>query len=106
MINRILLFALILVGAVSSAGQSGIIKTDDVHFVSLEGNLVGDSPKRNVIVFLPPGYEEQKKLRYPVVYLLHGFNGFGVGNKGWIGEGGALMSKALAGLSPKGRSNR
>jgi enterochelin esterase-like enzyme len=47
-----------------------------IHGAALEGNLEGDAVDRDVIVFLPPGYEKDKHRRYPVVYALHGF---------WIG---------------------
>lgn len=40
---------------------------------ALEGNLLGDSPNRSVIVYLPPSYLTSST-RYPVVYLLHGYN--------------------------------
>src|SRR5512134_2358005 len=43
-----------------------------VHGRSLEGNLSGDSPDRDVSVYLPRGYSSNR-LRYPVVYMLHGF---------------------------------
>jgi enterochelin esterase-like enzyme len=66
--------------------------------VSREGNLVGDSPKRSVTVYLPPDYEKNKKTRYPVVYLLHGFNGYGVGNKSWTRENGVFNAAALSRL--------
>lgn len=98
MIRRILLFGLLLVVAQSSSAQSGLLKTDEFHFVSLEGNLVGDSPKRSILVYLPPGYERLKKMRYPVVYLLHGFNGFGVGNKSWMRQGGNFNVETISRL--------
>ncbi len=44
-----------------------------VHGQSLEGNLSGDSPDRQVSVYLPPGYSKDARQRYPVLYLLHGF---------------------------------
>jgi S-formylglutathione hydrolase len=44
-----------------------------VHAASLEGNLSGDSPDRDVSIYLPPSYEKQTRRRYPVVYMLHGF---------------------------------
>jgi enterochelin esterase-like enzyme len=47
-----------------------------VHGKSLEGNLEGDSPDRDVAVYLPPSYSSDKSRRYPVVYMLHGY-GFG-----------------------------
>jgi S-formylglutathione hydrolase len=44
-----------------------------VHGKSLEGNLEGDSPDREVTVFLPASYAADQARRYPVVYLLHGY---------------------------------
>src|ERR1035441_10427598 len=44
-----------------------------VHGKSLEGNLEGDSPDRDVFVYLPPGYAASPNRRYPVVYFLHGY---------------------------------
>jgi enterochelin esterase-like enzyme len=45
-----------------------------VHGAALEGNLEGDAVDRDVIVFLPPSYQNDKKRRYPVVYALHGYS--------------------------------
>lgn len=78
----ILSLLIIACAVISVSAQNGTITTDKINVVSLEGNLVGDSPQRSVLVYLPPDYESQKKIRYPVVYLLHGFNG-NVGNKVW-----------------------
>jgi enterochelin esterase-like enzyme len=44
-----------------------------VHGQSLEGNLEGDSPDRDVFVYLPPNYGTSPNRRYPVVYFLHGY---------------------------------
>ena len=44
-----------------------------VHGKSLEGNLEGDSPDRDVFVYLPPSYARDTARRYPVVYFLHGY---------------------------------
>src|SRR5690606_10877355 len=44
-----------------------------VHSTALEGNLSGDSPDREVSVYLPPSYASHPDRRYPVVYMLHGF---------------------------------
>ena len=44
-----------------------------VHSAAVAGNLEGESADRDVFVFLPPGYDEQRSRRYPVVYALHGF---------------------------------
>jgi enterochelin esterase-like enzyme len=53
-----------------------------VHGKSLEGNLEGDSPDRDVFVYLPPSYTKETSRRYPVVYMLHGF---GLRAQQWIG---------------------
>ena len=44
-----------------------------VHGKLLEGNLSGDSPDRDVSVYLPPSYKKEPKRKYPVIYFLHGF---------------------------------
>ena len=46
-----------------------------IHGKSLEGNLEGDSPDRDVTIYLPPSYATDKSKRYPVIYLLHGYSG-------------------------------
>ncbi len=40
----------------------------------LAHNLFGDSATRDLVVHLPPGYDQSEK-RYPTLYLLHGYNG-------------------------------
>ncbi len=52
----------------------GSVERIKVHGASLEGNLEGDSPDRDVVVYLPPSYAKSPKLRYPVVYFLHGYS--------------------------------
>ncbi len=64
-----LVFTLVLATQAVAQGSLELIK---VHSPSLEGNLTGDSPYRDVFVYLPPGYGESDK-RYPVVYFLHGY---------------------------------
>ena len=44
-----------------------------VHGKALEGNLEGDSPDRDVSIYLPPSYATEQSRRYPVIYLLHGY---------------------------------
>lgn len=44
-----------------------------VHGASLEGNLEGNSPDREVMVVLPPSYGKDTSKRYRVIYYLHGF---------------------------------
>lgn len=55
------------------APLQGTLDEITVHGASLEGNLLGDSPDRHVMVYLPPSYASHPERRYPVVYLLHGF---------------------------------
>lgn len=51
----------------------GTLEKVTVHGKSLEGNLEGDSPDRDVFVYLPPSYGKEPGRRYPVVYTLHGY---------------------------------
>ncbi len=53
--------------------SKGTVERIKVHGKSLEGNLEGDSPDRDVIVYLPPSYQTNKNQHYPVVYFLHGY---------------------------------
>jgi putative esterase len=41
----------------------------------LVGNPLGDSPKRPLWVYLPPGYEDEPDRRYPSVYMIQGLTG-------------------------------
>ena len=54
-----------------------------IHGTFLEGNLEGDAVDRDVIVYLPPSYQTDKKRRYPVVYALHGYS---IGAEQWSHE--------------------
>lgn len=54
---------------------AGTLVLDTVRSPALRGNLLGDSPAREVRVYLPRGYAASPGRRYPVVYLLHGFDG-------------------------------
>jgi len=51
----------------------GTFERIKVHGASLEGNLEGDSPDRDVSIYLPPSYQTSPDRRYPVAYILHGF---------------------------------
>jgi enterochelin esterase-like enzyme len=54
-----------------------------IHGAALEGNLEGDAADRDVFVFLPPSYAQEKSRRYPVVYALHGYS---IGAEQWTHE--------------------
>ena len=70
-----LLLTLALWAAPNEPAHKGTFERIKVHGKSLEGNLAGDSPDRDVSVYLPPSYATDRARRYPVVYLLHGMPG-------------------------------
>ena len=79
--------------------MKGTVERIKVHGKLLEGNLEGDSPNRDVSVYLPASYKKDSKRRYPVIYFLHGFTdddakwyGF---EKHWINMP-AIADKVLA----------
>lgn len=74
-----------------------------VHSQGLEDNLLGDSPDREVRIYLPPDYFESTSKQYPVVYLLHGF--YSDHNGWWEGVEGVLninIEEILNGLISEG----
>src|ERR1700683_1028496 len=78
LVSSLTLTLALMVGAASApaatnADKKGTVETIKVHGKSLEGNLEGDSPDRDVFVYLPPSYATDKNRRYPVVYFLHGY---------------------------------
>ena len=77
----ILSAAAILTPASAQSELHGTVERIKVHSPHLEGNLLGDSPDRDVSVYLPPSYAANSNRRYPVVYMLHGYNG---DDKGWF----------------------
>ena len=62
-------------GGPPAEASAGTLEHIVVHGKALEGNLEGDSPDREVTVYLPPSYAGNSTRRYPVVYLLHGYGG-------------------------------
>src|SRR5215467_15915121 len=91
----ILFFLLILALAANGFAQNkGTVEKIKVHGKSLEGNLEGDSPDRDVFVYLPPSYAKETNRRYPVVYTLHGY---GLHAQQWIGFANfSFLEKAIA----------
>jgi enterochelin esterase-like enzyme len=65
----------------TSTPINGSFEKIAVHGRSLEGNLEGDSPDRDVFVYLPPSYAREPMRRYPVIYFLHGY---GVGAQAYV----------------------
>jgi pimeloyl-ACP methyl ester carboxylesterase len=54
--------------------MSGKVVNEKMRSAFLENNPLGDSAERDLLVYVPPGYEGEST-RYPVVYFLHGFMG-------------------------------
>ena len=73
----------LMIQSVAFAAEGKLVY-DKVHSLALEGNLLGDSADRSVTIYLPPGYDEDTDVRYPVVYLLHGYT---ADNTLWTGSG-------------------
>ena len=69
----LLLIYLSLPLILQAQNPKGTVERIKVYGQSLEGNLAGDSPNRDVSVYLPPGYHENPDKRYPVIYFLHGY---------------------------------
>lgn len=67
------LLAVILISAQPAAAQTGTVEHIKIHGKLLEGNLEGDSPDREVSIYLPQSYKKNAKQRYPVIYMLHGY---------------------------------
>src|SRR5215813_11096836 len=80
--TAVLVLALISTAGFLFAQNKGSVEHIKVHGKSLEGNLEGDSPDRDVFIYLPPSYTTDKSRRYPVVYMLHGY---GLTGERWVG---------------------
>jgi pimeloyl-ACP methyl ester carboxylesterase len=50
-------------------------RVDNFESETLAGNPLGSPIERGIHVYLPPGYFDSEKARYPVVYFLHGYGG-------------------------------
>lgn len=58
----------------SANAQNGRIESGQIPSEALAANLLGDAATRNYRVYLPPSYDLGTN-RYPVIYVLHGYNG-------------------------------
>lgn len=63
--------------------KATVLERVKVHGRSLEGNLEANAVDRDVLVFLPPSYQKNRKRRYPVLYALHGYS---IGAEQWASE--------------------
>ena len=68
---------------VVAGAPPAIVERIKIHGQALEGNLEGNTVDRDAIVFLPPGYNQNRTRRYPVVYALHGYS---IGAEQWSQE--------------------
>ncbi len=78
-----LLVVLLIGNIVSAQNYSPTIVADSLYSASLE-NDGGENPTRTMLVYLPPGYEENTEKRYPVIYYLHGFTSSDSTNLEWF----------------------
>ena len=59
-------------------GRADLAGRLDEHVIdsgALAGNPLGDPARRPLLVYVPPGYDDEPDRRYPSVYVLHGFTG-------------------------------
>lgn len=62
----------------AGADTSRLVEVE-VPAPALAGNLLGTPTIQSIAVYLPPSYDREPDLRFPVVYLLHGiFDDYGV----------------------------
>jgi S-formylglutathione hydrolase FrmB len=58
-----------------SAELAGRIDEQVITSELLRGNPLGDPHERPLLVYLPPGYDEETGRRYPSVYVIQGYTG-------------------------------
>jgi hypothetical protein len=58
-----------------SADLAGRLEEHVISSELLRGNPLGDPYERPVLVYLPPGYDDDPGRRYPSVYVIQGFTG-------------------------------
>lgn len=56
---------------------TGRIILDSIESVCLKGNPLNDPYQRNLVIYLPPGYDSSNH-KYPVLFFLPGFTGKGL----------------------------
>jgi predicted alpha/beta superfamily hydrolase len=71
--RKILVTILLLSFSITGIAQGKLVKREFMA-ASLQNNMAGENPLRQLTVYLPPDYEQGTK-RYPVIYVLHGYGG-------------------------------
>ncbi|MFC1651277.1 alpha/beta hydrolase [Candidatus Latescibacterota bacterium] len=96
-LKRIIFFGLIsmFLMPLTTYASEGKLITVTVQSSALEGNLLGDSPDRSVLIYLPPDYDENPDKRYPVIYLLHGYT---CDHTAWLGDCYIPMDKPFVSI--------
>jgi S-formylglutathione hydrolase FrmB len=59
-----------------SGELAGRIEDEVITSELLRGNPLGDPFERPVLVYLPPGYDDDPERRFPVVYVIMGYGGY------------------------------
>ena len=59
-----------------SAGLAGRIDEHMITSELLRDNPLGDPAERPLLVYVPPGYDQDQERRYPAVYVIQGYTGF------------------------------
>ncbi|HSF52292.1 MAG TPA: alpha/beta hydrolase-fold protein [Algoriphagus sp.] len=71
---RKFLFGLLFLGFSLTSIAQGSLERREFLAASLQNNLAGEDPLRQLTVYLPPDYDQGIQ-RYPVIYVLHGYGG-------------------------------
>lgn len=72
-----------------SQTDGGKIVTHQLMSEAIKNSISQENPNRNVLIYLPPSYEENRSQHYPVVYLLHGI---GDTDSVWVSNTTALAN--------------
>jgi S-formylglutathione hydrolase len=83
----------LLFSSTASAQVTGTLERISVFGPSLAGNLLDQPDAPEVSVYLPPGYAANPDQRYPVVYVLHGYNG---SDDSWFGNESRMKANLTA----------
>jgi S-formylglutathione hydrolase len=83
----------LLAAATATAQVTGTLERISVFGPSLAGNLLKQPDAPEVSVYLPPGYTANPDQRYPVVYVLHGYNG---SDDSWFGNDSRMKANLTA----------
>ena len=57
--------------------ERGRVVIETIDSTALQGNAMGDPTRRELPIYLPPGYDGDSSRRYPSAYVLAGFTGRG-----------------------------